>query len=76
MQENCLPIASLDKIRIVRSDMEAIIESTAGQPWTVHFRMGAELNQMTDHEILERWNDYVASVELSSQSENVSPSKN
>jgi len=76
MQENCLPIASLDKIRIVRSGMEAIIESTAGQPWTVHFRMGAELNQMTDHEILERWNDYVASVELSSQSENVSPSKN
>ena len=75
MLENSFPIVSLDKIRIVRSGIEAIIESTAGQPWTVHFRMGAELNQMTDHEILERWNDYVASVELSSQAENATPSE-
>jgi len=75
MQENFLPIASIDKIRIVRSGMDAIIESTADQPWKVHFRMGAELNQMTDHEILERWNDYVASVELSSQAENATPSE-
>lgn len=58
-------IASLAEVKIVRRGGYAIIKSKHRKFSKVHFKMGPELNQLTDQEILNRWNDYVASVELS-----------
>ncbi len=47
----------------MRSGQEAIIEYLKGHQ-RIHFRMGTELNQLTDQEILNRWNDYLAAIAL------------
>lgn len=64
-------IASLAEVRIGRSGEYAIIESIDERLSKVHFKMGPDLSHLSDQEILDRWNDYVASVELSAAAANV-----
>lgn len=57
-------IALGSRVKIARCGEDAIIESFDGPHWRVRFRMGPDLNQLSDQEILDRWNDYVGSIEL------------
>ncbi len=60
------PRTTLEQVRIIRRGLEAIIEYAITRRWRIDLGMGPELSQLTDREILERWNDYVGSIELGS----------
>jgi len=53
-------VASLDQVRISREKDNAIIEYADSTISTTHFRLGPEVDTMTDREILERFNEYIA----------------
>jgi hypothetical protein len=50
-------VASLDQVRISRSGDEAVIEYAEPGVWTTHLKLGPEVQQMTDQEILDRFNE-------------------
>ncbi len=52
-------VASLDEVRITRSGDEAIIEYADEKFWTIHFTLGPAVHDMSDQEILDRWNECV-----------------
>jgi len=52
-------IASLDQVRISREDDGAVIEYVEPGFWTTHFRLGPAVQEMTDQEILDRFNEHV-----------------
>lgn len=64
--------ASLDEIRISRHGEEAVIEYVEPGFWTTHLRLGPEVQQLTDREILERHNAVIETQErLSAEYEHV-----
>src|SRR5438128_7568087 len=64
--------ASLDQVRISRENDEAIIEYADPGISTTHLRLGPEVQTMTDQEILERFNEYIAARdELAAEYEHV-----
>lgn len=56
-------VASLNEVRITRDGETAIIEYADPNVWTTHFKLGAEVQTMSDEEILERWNRGVEATE-------------
>jgi hypothetical protein len=56
-------VASLDEVKITRHGDEAIIEYADESVWTTHFKLGPEVQDLTDQEILERWNECVLARE-------------
>ena len=56
-------IASLDQVRISREDDGAVIEYVEPGFWTTHFRLGPAVQEMTDQEILDRFNEHVEATE-------------
>ena len=56
-------VASLNEVRITRDGETAIIEYADPDVWTTHFKLGAEVQTMSDEEILERWNRGVEATE-------------
>ena len=48
-------VATLDEVTITRNGDEAIIEYPDQRIGTTHFRLGPEVQQMTDGDILDRW---------------------
>ena len=56
-------VATLDEVTITRNGDEAIIEYADQRIGTTHFRLGPELQQMTDGDILDRWNACVRGME-------------
>jgi hypothetical protein len=56
-------LASLDEVRITRSGDEAVIEYADPSVWTTHFRLGPEVQHMSDQEVLDQWNDCVRARE-------------
>jgi hypothetical protein len=53
----------MDEVRITRSGVEAVIEFADPRISTTHFRIGPEVQEMTDEEILEIFNDNVQARE-------------
>lgn len=56
-------VASLEEVKITRSGDAAIIEYADDTIGTTHFQLGPEVEHMTDHEILDRWNECVEARE-------------
>jgi hypothetical protein len=56
-------VAPLDEVTITRNGDEAIIEYADQRIGTTHFRVGPEVQQMTDGDILDRWNACVRGME-------------
>jgi len=55
--------ASLDQVRIARTGDTAVIEYADPNVWTTHFQLGPEVAQMSDQEILERFNSTIEARE-------------
>ncbi|MBN1944654.1 MAG: hypothetical protein JW797_03215 [Bradymonadales bacterium] len=65
-------VASLDQVKITRVGEEAIIEYADPGVWTTHFRMGPKINNLSDQEILDLFNEHIeASEQLRKQYEHV-----
>ena len=56
-------VATLEEVTITRHGDGAIIEYADRRIGTTHFRLGPEVQQMTDREILDRWNACVRGME-------------
>lgn len=52
-------VASLGDVRIDRHGDEAVIEYVEPDVWTTHLKLGPEVQQMTDQEILDRFNKLI-----------------
>jgi hypothetical protein len=52
-------VASLDEVRITRTDTAAVIEFADPQISTTHLQIGPEVQEMSDEEILALFNDGV-----------------
>lgn len=52
-------VASLDQVRITRKYDAAIIEYVEPGVSTTHFKLGRELQRMTDQEILDCFNEMI-----------------
>lgn len=50
-------VASLDQVRITREPDGAVIEYAETGVWKTHFKLGPEVHNMTDQEILDRFNE-------------------
>ena len=65
-------IASLEQVRISREDDTAVIEYVEPGFWTTHFKLGPEVREMTDQEILDTFNDHlVTSARLREEYEHI-----
>jgi hypothetical protein len=65
-------VATLDEVRITRQGDAAIIEYADERVGTTHFGLGPAVQQMTDQEILDRWNECLLAQErLAAQYEHV-----
>lgn len=56
-------VASLDEVRITRTDIETVIAFADPQISTTHLQIGPEVQQMSDEEILSLFNDGVEARE-------------
>src|SRR5438874_13464684 len=56
-------VASLDEVRITRNGDAAVIGYAAPSVGATHFRLGPEVQNMSDQEILDQWNDCVRTRE-------------
>ncbi len=56
-------VASLNQVHITRDGEIAIIEYADPDVWTTHFKLGPEVQALTDEEILDRWNRGVEATE-------------
>ena len=52
-------VAALDQVRISREKDGAVIEYVEPGFWTTHFRLGPDVNEMTDEEILDCFNEQI-----------------
>ena len=55
-------IASLEQVRISREGDTAVIEYVEPGFWTTHFKLGPEVREMTDQEILDTFNDHLVTL--------------
>ena len=55
--------ASLDEIMITRQADGVVIQYADERIWTADYKLGPEAQEMTDQEILDRWNEHVAATE-------------
>ncbi len=56
-------IATLEQVRIAREGDGAVIEYVEPGFWTTHFRLGPVVHEMTDQEILDRFNEHIEARE-------------
>lgn len=56
-------VTSLDKVRITRGEDEAVIEYVEPDVQITHLRLGAKVRQMSDQEILDRFNEIIVARE-------------
>jgi hypothetical protein len=55
-------VASLAQVRISRVEDVAVIEYVEPGFWTTHFRLGPTVHEMTDEEILDRFNEHLEAM--------------
>jgi hypothetical protein len=55
-------VASLNQVRISREEDGAVIEYVEPGFWTTHFKLGPAVHEMTDAEILDRFNEHLAAM--------------
>ncbi|MGH7789116.1 MAG: DUF7713 domain-containing protein [Candidatus Binatia bacterium] len=64
-------VAALGEIRISREGEDAIIEYLDGSIAVTHFRLGPEVHELSDQEILDQFNEVIAECESSDGAEQV-----
>ena len=60
-------VGSLDEVRISRDKDAAIIEFLDGETMSVHFQLGPAATEMTDREILARFNEWLREQKAAAQ---------